>query len=448
MFDVIVAMTKNFGIGRNGCMAWRCLPELKLFKEKTLGHVLIMGRKTIVSLPELPDRTILGITRSRVDYINRKLAFHDIMDAVEYAKEHYPNKKIFIAGGGQIYDKVFRKYKHHIDTLHLSIMEEDYECDTFVYSLKLNDWIIQDEIEHEKFKHYALTQTTYGERQYLNVIEDVYRQRLERQGRNAITSSLFVQHMKFDLSDGFPLLTTKKMFFRGIIEELLFFLRGETDSKILEEKKVNIWKGNTTREFLDNNGFEKRKEGMLGPMYGYQWRQFNAEYDEETGHAKGPGVDQLKDVITLIKNDPHSRRILMTDYNPAQSRDGVLYPCHSIILQFYVRDEYLDVFCYNRSSDLFLGVPFNITSTSLLIYIICNMTNKKPGFLNLTLGDAHIYNNHYEQVARQLNRIPYKFPTLTINKQISLENIPELTTKDFTLNGYKSHRGIKAEMVA
>jgi thymidylate synthase len=265
-------------------------------------------------------------------------------------------------------------------------------------------------------------------------------------GRNGIVKSLFSSHLSFNLQNGFPLLTTKKMFFRGIVEELIFFLKGETDSKLLEAKKINIWKGNTNREFLDTHGKTTYEEGDMGPMYGYQWRNFGKEYKKLDSMVGG--VDQLMNVINTIKTDPKSRRILMTDYNPAQADEGVLYPCHSIILQFYVDDQgkFLDMYCFNRSSDLFLGLPFNIASSALLLTIIAYLTNLKPRMLDLSLGDCHIYEEHFKQVEEQLIRIPFQFPLIQVVKPF--EKVEELTFEHFEVVAYKSHESIKAVMVS
>lgn len=290
-----------------------------------------------------------------------------------------------------------------------------------------------------------------GEYQYLNLVKKVLETGQERQTRNSIVKSLFNYNMVFDMKEGFPLITTKKMFWRGIVEELLFFLSGKTDTKILEEKGISIWKGNTSREFLDSIGMKNRKEMLMGPMYGYQWRFFNAEYNEKTGVPLDNKwhPDQIRHIIDIIKKDPFSRRIMMTSYNPEQVHLGVLYPCHSIVLQFYVREvegkKYLDMFCYNRSSDLFLGLPFNISSSALLLCIIANITDIEPGVLYISCGDVHIYQNHYDTCKEQLTREPYPFPKLVINKKLELDKI---NYEDFALENYICHPSIKAEMTA
>ena len=255
--------------------------------------------------------------------------------------------------------------------------------------------------------------------------------------------------MAFDLTNGFPLLTTKKMFFRGIVEELLFFIRGDTDTSMLSDKKVRIWEGNTTEDFLKSKNLEY-SNGVMGPMYGYQWRYFNSPYvlDENKKPIRpNGGVDQLKQIVELINNDPNSRRIIMTTYNPEQANEGVLYPCHSLMIQFYVDDKYLDMFCYNRSQDFFLGTPYNIASSSILLTLVSKITGKIPRKLNITMGDVHIYKEHYDAVKTQIENTAYKFPNLNIDKNItSVDDLNSLTFEDFKLDNYNSNEIIKAQM--
>lgn len=451
MFDLIVASTPKFGIGLKNGMAWHCSEELKLFRNLTRNSVLIMGRKTVENLPRLKNRTIFCVSRNPLSkcrgFENECFFFTHIENAIENAIKKFPDKRIFVAGGSQIYNYCFQNLIDKIDTVYLSIMKKEYECDSFI-SLTPRNWMIMEEKEHEEFTHYVLKHIPNGELEYLNLLSEVLNTGNTKIGRNGETHSLFGKHLEFDLRQGFPLLTSKKMFFRGIVEELLFFIRGETDSKKLEEKRVNIWKGNTSREFLDSIGKTERREGVMGEMYGYQWRHYNAEYDEEKAKPKEPGIDQLKNVISLIKNEPNSRRILMTDYNPCQASSGVLYPCHSLILQFYVEDEFLDMFCYNRSQDLFHGTPFNIASSSLLLCLIAKITNKTPRKLILSLGDCHIYSSHYDIVAQQLSRLRYSFCSLKIPNISSMKEMEALRYEDFSIENYSSFPSLKAKMVA
>ena len=455
MFDVILAMTKDYGIGSKGNLPWTCKEELQLFKKKTMDGILIIGRKTALTLPKLKDREIVVLsTNHNAMEVRKQLginvssvfsSIYDVLNFYDYIR--YSERKIFIAGGAQLYNEIFSLWKYKINKVHLSVMNDEFECDTFI-NFNPFEWTVDTMTKHDKFTHYVLTPKISEESKYLCLLNDVYINGLVKTGRNGNTKSLFGKTLEFDLTNGFPLLTTKKMFFRGVVEELLFFIRGNTDSTLLEEKKINIWKGNTNRQFLDSIGKNTYRPGIMGPMYGYQWRNYNAPYNSNKAAPCEKGLDQLADVVDKIRNDPHSRRILLTDFNPLQANDGVLYPCHSIIIQFYVSEGFLDIFCYNRSSDLFHGLPFNIASTALFHIFIATITGLTARKFVLSLGDAHIYESHYEVVGKQLKRIPFKFPELKINKDLkTLEDIENLTYEDISVEKYNYYPTLKAKMV-
>jgi len=315
----------------------------------------------------------------------------------------------------------------------------------------------------------------HEELQYIDMMKNILARGHFRKTRNGNTYSLFGHNMTFDLYGGIlPVLTTKKMFTRGIIEELLFFLRGDTMSKNLEKLGVNIWKWNTSREFLDNNGLSSYADGDMGPMYGYQWRSFNKPYghvrDQNGGDSNNNNTqtppsycDQLKYVIDTLVKDRWSRRIVMTTYNPLQANECVLYPCHGLVIQFGIEnDNELSCYMYQRSQDTFLGSPFNITSYALLVHIVCNVVNNEldklcapdvrlvAGKLHMGLGDIHIYESHVSAVREQITRVPFAFPTVIIKKNIDFAELSlnNLSAADFEIVGYKSHPPIKAEMVA
>jgi dihydrofolate reductase / thymidylate synthase len=449
MVDIIIAYNSTGGIGLEGKIPWHCPEDLKIFKDKTNNSLLIVGRKTAESLPNLPGRTLFCLSqKEKLDSDrNNCRIFKNFHEAFTEGKKL--NKKIFIAGGGQIYNLVLRDYSYFINNIHISHINNDTVCDTFFKIPPIVGWKIIERKQYNDFVHEVWTRGVHQEQQYLDLLDKILHKGIPRVGRNGETTSLFGEKLVFNLTEGFPLLTTKKMFFRGIVEELLFFLKGETNSKFLEEKGVNIWKGNTTREFLNNLGMKNREEGIMGPIYGYQWRFFNAKYDENTGKPLEKGIDQLEEVINTIRSDPYSRRILMTDFNPLQAKQGVLYPCHSIILQFYVSEGFLDMSCYNRSQDTFLGTPFNIASSALLLTLIANVTNLVPRYLHMNLGDVHIYKQHYNFVRDQISRCPYPLPKLLVKKQLkTLLDVESLKFDDFFLQDYQSYPVIKTEMVA
>lgn len=465
MLNIILAVDANYGIGYENKLPWNIKEELSLFKQKTLKTVVIVGSKTYSNLPELKDRIVIPVSRSGLSF----------EQAVEKSEKEYMGKDIYIIGGAMLYSYVLKKYKKEVK-IHISFLKNKYVCDTYFDKDLLKDFYIESKSCHEDFDHCVMIYKKQGEYQYLNLVKDILENGEERIGRNGGIISDFCKHLKFDLRDGFPLLTTKKMFTKGVIEELLFFIRGDTDSKILEEKGINIWKGNTNREFLDKNGFPDRKEGEMGAMYGSIWRNFNGlTHEKEKEHLKTSievemvyksynddkmsyctdkiksidfGIDQLKNVINEIKTNPTSRRILLTTFNPGQVRQGVLYPCHSVMIQFYVQDGYLDMFCYNRSQDIFHGTPFNIASTSLLLMIISKLTNLTPRYVNISMGDTHIYKEHIDGIKKQIERIPYVFPKIILPEFTTLEEVEKLTYEDFNLIEYNYYPTIKMPMIA
>ena len=260
--------------------------------------------------------------------------------------------------------------------------------------------------------------------QYINLLNHVLENGIKKDDRTGTgTISVFGYQMRFNLEEGFPVLTTKKLHLRSIIHELLWFLSGDTNVKYLQDNKVKIW-----NEWAD-------EEGNLGPIYGYQWRSWP---DYQGGY-----IDQIKQVINSIKENPNSRRHIVSAWNVGQLDDMNLPPCH-ILFQFYVADGKLSLQLYQRSADIFLGVPFNIASYALLLKMIAQVTGLKEGDFVHTLGDAHIYLNHIEQAKLQRTRKPYELPEMKINPEIT--DIDKFSFNDFELINYKSHPHIKGEI--
>lgn len=283
------------------------------------------------------------------------------------------------------------------------------------------------------------------ENKYIKLIKHVLRDGEERTTRNSKVYSVFGKSLEFDMSRGtIPILTTKKVSFNNVFYELMFFLTGQTDTKYLENHGVNIWKGNTTREFLDSRGLDYR-EGVMGAGYGFQWNYFGANYKGPDHNYEGEGINQIDQCIKMIKNDPTSRRILFSAWNPVDLPRMVLPPCH-LLFQFYVRNgKYLDGQLYQRSADLMLGVPYNILSYSLLLYMVAKVTGLTAGKLKLCFGDVHIYDNHIEGAQEQIKRVPKEFPKFKI---ICDKAIREYTIDDFEMSEYKCYPNIKMKMVA
>lgn len=263
---------------------------------------------------------------------------------------------------------------------------------------------------------------------YLDLLRDVLETGEATDDRTGVgTISKFGVRAEYNLQDGFPAVTTKKLFFRGVVGELIWFLRGETNIKFLQENNIHIWD-----EWADEDGY-------LGPVYGVQWRKWKGEGCTFcTGQEK---IDQIENLIEGIKNNPNSRRHILNAWNVGELDRMALPPCH-MMAQFYVRKgEYLDCQMYQRSGDMFLGVPFNIASYSLLTHMVAQVTGCKPGRFIHVLGDAHIYKNHIEQVREQLTRKPFTLPQL---KMTARDDIDDFTVDDFELVGYKHHSAIKA----
>ncbi|MGM0614883.1 MAG: thymidylate synthase [Pseudomonadota bacterium] len=262
------------------------------------------------------------------------------------------------------------------------------------------------------------------EQPYLDLMRHVLEQGVDRDDRTGTgTRSVFGHQMRFDLSRGFPLLTTKKLHLRSIIHELLWFLRGETNIAYLQENGVRIWD-----EWAD-------ADGNLGPVYGYQWRSWP--------RPEGGSVDQISQLVEQIKANPMSRRLIVSAWNPAQVEAMQLPPCHCLF-QFYVANGRLSCQLYQRSADIFLGVPFNIASYALLLSMVAQVTGLKVGEFIHTLGDAHLYSNHFEQAREQLTRKPYEPPQLRLNPQV--DDLFAFAFDDIAIDAYEAHPHIKAQV--
>jgi len=259
---------------------------------------------------------------------------------------------------------------------------------------------------------------------YLDLLQHVLEHGCEKKDRTGTgTISVFGYQMRFSLQDGFPLMTTKKLHLKSIIYELLWFLRGETNTKYLNDNGVTIW-----NEWAD-------ARGELGHIYGYQWRSWPA--------YSGKSIDQIEKVLHSIRQNPDSRRHIVSAWNVADLENMALPPCH-VLFQFYIADGRLSLQLYQRSADIFIGVPFNIASYSLLLMMVAQVTKLKPGDFIHTLGDAHIYNNHLEQVKLQLTREPRSLPSMRLNPEV--QSLFDFTFQDFSLENYNPHPHIKGEI--
>lgn len=278
---------------------------------------------------------------------------------------------------------------------------------------------------------------------YNDLIKFVLENGTKREDRTGTgTLSYFGITKSYDISQNFPLISSKRVFWKGVVEELLWMLRGSTNANILKDKNIKIWDGNSSRKFLDSLGLDY-PEGHLGPLYGHQWRHFNASYIDSDTDYTGQGHDQISEIINLINTDPSSRRIILSAWNPSHNHKMALPACHTLS-QFYVEDGFLSCQLYQRSGDIGLGIPFNIASYSLLTYILAKITNLKPKKFIHVLGDAHIYLNHIDALTEQLKNETFPSPTLEIVN--NHENIEDFCIDDFKLENYKCSKPVPMKM--
>ncbi len=279
-----------------------------------------------------------------------------------------------------------------------------------------------------------------NEQAYLNLLHQVLTEGTEKGDRTGTgTLSHFGAQLRFDLASGFPLLTTKKVHFKSIVYELLWFLSGSTHVDYLQKNGVRIWNEWATAE---QTARFNRPEGDLGPVYGHQWRNYGASQLDD-GSYHNDGVDQITQVVEQIKSNPNSRRLIVSGWNPGEAEQVALPPCHTLF-QFFVADNKLSCQLYQRSADLFLGVPFNIASYALLTHMVAQVCGLDVGEFIWTGGDCHIYQNHREQVELQLTRSLYELPTLTLNPDV--DDIFAFNYEDISVNGYESHPAITAKV--
>ncbi|KAJ9442751.1 Bifunctional dihydrofolate reductase-thymidylate synthase, partial [Diplonema papillatum] len=479
-FSLVFAADASGGLGKGGTLPWRLSSDMKYFKETTLKpsstklpshkmNVCIMGRKSWESIPDkfrpLEGRinVVLSSTLDEDDVrkslkegaapthvFNKSLP--DCLAALTEPTMLEKIDKVFVIGGARLIEESLElDALHHV---HLTrILDKDYDCDVKVNLESLNACTRFNETHRSEpvvEKDVTMTFCTYSvrnreEKQYLNSVEDIIKRGFRKGDRTGVgTISKFGDQMRYSLRDGvFPLLTTKRVFWRGVAEELFWFVKGCTDGNVLKEKGVGIWDGNGTREFLDSRGLEHREENDLGPIYGFQWRHFGAEYKDRNADYTGQGVDQLAQVIHTIKTNPDDRRIILSAWNPAALKEMALPPCH-VLCQFYVANGELSCQMYQRSCDMGLGVPFNIASYSLLTVLLADVCGLKPGDFIHSLGDAHVYTNHVDPLKKQLEREPRPFPTLKVLQ--SHDNIEDYSMDDLALLEYHPYPAIKMEM--
>ena len=449
--NIIVAHDDSYGIGKDNGIPWYCKEDMHFFKSATDNAALIMGRNTWESLDLKSRKSLSNNGRKCIVISSTDVQDCETVRSYEEAKNvalmYKDIEKVFIIGGHNVYERALKD--PDVETMLITEIEGNYDCDVTFPHFDKGKWTTRYRLKMGESSILNHLVRKHEEEQYLDLLTKILRSGayLEDRTKTGILS-VFGAQMKFDCSENFPLLTTKKTFFKGIVEELLWFMKGETDSKKLEQVGVNIWKGNTSREYLDANGFPGRREGDIGPGYGHQWRHWNAKYSGPDEDYTSRGIDQLKNCIASIKKEKesgnHDRRNLMLAWNPEQIGEMSLPPCH-ILVQFYLENDNLSLHMYQRSADMFLGVPFNIASYALLLKMVAKLTDTKPKELTMSFGDVHVYSNHIDAAYEQLGNEPYPFPQLEIDITPDTE-IKDITSEHIKLINYQHHKAIRAPM--
>ena len=449
--NLIVAICKkNNGIGFENKIPWYIKEELQYFKSVTTSgnkNVVIMGRNTWESLPKkpLPNRVNVVIT-SRI-YDDSIITYSSFSQAYQVYHD-YDN--VMVIGGERLYQEALQH--PNLNKVYVTEIYQEYECDKFFP--KLQDSLKLIEISKFKqengifyrnkvYSKYGKQIINQEETKYLELLKKILEQGERVQSRNAITYRLFSNVLTYNLSDTFPILTTKRVYWKGILEEMLWFISGSTNANELSDKKVKIWEPNSSREFLDSRGLQHYDIGDIGPTYGFNFRNFGTEYKGMKQQYNG--FDQIKYLINEIKTNPTSRRLIIDLWNPCDFDKTALPPC-VFMYQFFVSQGKLSCQLYQRSADSFPANHWNTTSCSLFIHMIAHVCGLQPDKLIHITGDTHIYEEHLEQVKEQLERTPKPFPTLNIKRKV--ENIEDFTADDFELIDYTPEKTIKAGIVA
>lgn len=489
--SIIASITSKFEIGKENDLLYKLKGDIQYFKNVTIGHTVIMGRKTWKSIPEkfrpLKGRDNIVLTKNKNVKLDgvRTMSFNQFKKWYSHQLGKNPEKEYYVIGGSQIYslflnDDLLKPSNLYLTHIVAPVIKKDKkvtfeephlmhyfpdlpECYKLIcYSEKMTETIDDTKVQYQFLKYKYHDDLYSCERQYLDCLSDILHNGKNRGDRTGTgTISVFGRQMRFKLTDGtIPILTTKQVPWKSCIHELLWFLRGDTDAKILQNQGVKIWDGNTSREFLDSRGLSHYDEGILGPGYGFQWRHFGAEYNQKYADTSTildktviGGFDQIGYLVDELKNNPFSRRIFLSAWNPIKSDEMALVPCH-VSCQFYVEESTekgsckpkLSCHMYQRSADMFLGEPWNILSYSILTYILAKKCNMEPNEVIISLGDAHIYNDHIENVKIQLERSCRPFPKIIVSDSVKDKDFSELSINDFSIVGYFPHSRLSGKM--
>lgn len=429
-YSVVLAVSSDGrGIGINGTIPWKCRADLLNFKDLTTSPenpILIMGRRTYESMKDLLNKP--GEKRKPVVLTRNPTTLPEVTTApsLKCALENCRGT-VFVVGGASLYDECFSSGDSF--DLYLTVMKGDYECDTYLKERVLITG--KPYFSCEEFDYYrpeSKIKFTGLEKDYLDTLHDLLKNGEKRITRNGPVLSLFSRTFRFDVREYLPLMTTKSVSWKNVFHELIWFLRGETDTKYLTDRGVKVWDQNARTDESGNK--------TIGPMYGFQLRNFG-----NSGH------DQIGRLIESIKKDPYSRRHLLTTYNPVDADSGVLYPCHGIVTQFYVSGNgVLNMYTCQRSADWFLGACWNLVSYTLLLHMIAKTCGLIPGELVYQFNDVHLYADHISSAWTQLMREPGTPAKIQISGYH--DDPKDYTIDDIIITEYSPRSFIFAKMIA
>jgi thymidylate synthase len=458
-FSIIVAVDANNGIAKSGEMPWNSSADMRFFKEKTTGkgkNVVIMGRKTYETIPEdrrpLENRRNVVISTTMKQEANNNISIYpSLVDALAGIGTSLTTfDEVYVMGGEQVYETAVRDYLYLCDRIYVTKFKTNYGCDQFFPFDKVKNFAqFQDPVSTRDYVRYTyMPNEVHQEYKFLQLFKDIRDKGEAKKDRTGVgTQSLFNYTLDFDISDRVPFITSKKLLYDDAIRETLWMISGCTDAKKLDEQGVKIWNANTSREFLDNRGLRDYPDGDIGAGYGFQWRHWGAEYKGCHMTYEGQGIDQLQQLIDNIKLDPFSRRHIISAWNVSDLDKMALPPCH-YNMQFNVSGDnrHLDCKVLLRSSDVAIGLPYNLVGYTVLTYIIAHLTNLKPRKLIMDLGDAHIYNNHGDGVSKMLLRSPRPWPRLKFKNPERLLSLSDFTIDVIQVQEYNSWPFISMKM--
>ena len=471
-FSIIVSTDARNGIALKGKMPWHSSNDMKFFRETTIGrgkNVVVMGRKTYETIPPenrpLAHRRCCVLSRRWKQEENYDVTVYhsipELLQSLGSARKRYDT--VFVIGGEEIYRQFLQNYLYLCDKIYWTRFREDYECDRFFpadeHQLSELPVFKPPTVFHTYARHHISPKVNHGEITYVDLLRKMVDEGEKSADKNGVqTQVCFGEQLEFDLSRKFPIITTNKVEYSDILEELLFFIAGETDTTILEEQNVNIWKPATSKESLIARNLDY-EVGEMGPMYGHQWRKWGSPYyslksreerDEEPSEPSEPseplgsaeplqGIDQLFEIVQGLKKNPYSRAHLLTAWSPSDVLQMVKAPS-DFACQFHVNGngQFLDCLVFQRSSDLFREMPGMVVRYSLLTHMLAHLIGLKPRKLLFSIGSAYILSNDFNAIAQQIVRDPKPFPQLKFVSPRTIRRLSDFNRDNIIIEGYSS----------